>query len=296
MKVLVIGANGFVGSNVADVLTGSHDVFRASRHASSADNTILINLLNPESIKEALLTINPEAIIQCAGVVDNNESASNNPLMTKNLLDQVVALGVKPKIIICGSAAEYGLVATNDSPVKESAPSNATSLYAVSKVQETQLALEMLTVHRLPIVVARIFNPIGPGMHPKFLIPRIIEQIKDIKAGKRQSIEVSRLDARRDYIDVRDVARAVKALVEGTPQQAVYNIGSGKSTSNGELVELILGSLKLEPTSQVIETLGQPEPPVASQADITSIQTEFGWCPKIPIEVTIQEIIEAEKQ
>src|SRR5947199_333717 len=81
--------------------------------------------------------------------------------------------------------------------------------------KETAIALEYRDTHNLPVTVARIFNPIGHGMHPRFLIPQLIQQTHEILINKRAAIEVSRLNAKRDYIDVNDVATAIKTLVEG---------------------------------------------------------------------------------
>lgn len=292
MKILVIGAAGFVGNNVAQGLEDRHEVYRASRKPETKDN-IYIDLLKPETILAALQNVQPDVIIQCAGIVENIEAASENPVFTGNLLDQVVALGTKPKIIISGSAAEYGLVDPEHIPVSEDTPLKATSIYGLSKIEETKLALKARAEHGLTVVVARIFNPIGVGMQPKFLTSRIMQQIKEIKSGERQAIEVSRLDSKRDYIDVHDLAAAFRALVEGTPEQEAYNIGSGKATTNGELIDLFLAGAELPAQPNIVETMEQPEPLVATQADITRLQQEFGWSPSVTLEVTVKEIVDA---
>jgi len=290
MKILVIGANGFFGRHAAEALEVDHTVVRAGRQVQAPDD-VQLDLLEPENIKQVLMTIQPDVIVQAAGVIDNNESAAVNPIMTRNLLAQIVALGLKPKIIISGSAAEYGIVRPEDLPIAETAPLQATSAYGLSKVHETQLALAWRDQHQLSLTVARIFNPIGIGMKPRFLISNLIGQVDEIKHGKRQSIEVSRLDTERDYLDIGDVGEALGLLVEAQPEHAVYNIGSGKPTSTGKLLDLILETVGLEPRPPVVEKLDQPEPLYASQADISRLQTEFGWQPHIPLETTIKETI-----
>lgn len=294
MKILVIGATGFVGSNIIKVFSNEHEVYGASRNSLEKGITY-IDMLKPKTIQGALKSIQPDAIVQCAGIVENIEMASQNPVFTRNLLEQIETLGMKPKIIVCGSAAEYGLVDSENIPVKETTPLNATSLYGLSKIQESTLAIKA-RANGLPVVVARIFNPLGVGMQEKFLTSKIILQIKEIKSGERQVIEVSRLDSKRDYIDVHDLARAIKMLVECNPKYEIYNIGSGKATSNGELIELFLNASNLKYKPAIIETSEQPEPTVAIQADITRLQQEFGWSPSVKLDATVKEIVNASGQ
>jgi len=99
------------------------------------------------------------------------------------------------------------------------------------------------------------------------------------------------LDSRRDYIDARDFALAIQALVENQPKQDVYNIGSGKSTSNQELIDLLLKYSQLAKRPEIIEAMDRPEPKVAAKADINRIHSELGWSPSIPLEETIKDIV-----
>ncbi len=293
MKVLVLGADGFIGQNVARVLEVSHQVYRATRNPQT-DNNTYIDLLKPETISAALELVKPDAIIQCAGIVDNSDAADQNVTFTNNLLEQIIASGQRPNIIISGSAGEFGNVAPEDIPVKETAPLNASSMYALAKKKEIELALKIRNSHSLAITIARIFNPIGIGMGEKFLISRILLQLSEIQSGKRASIEVNRLDAKRDYVDVRDIGTAIKYLIENDPQHDVYNIGSGISTTNGDLVDLIIKNSNLEFSPNIVETSEQPEQLVAIQADISRIQHEFGWSPSVTLEDTVKEIIHAQ--
>jgi nucleoside-diphosphate-sugar epimerase len=271
-----------------------HDVFEANRSTDGKDGTYQVDLLQPVTIGNVLDQVKPEVIINCAGVVDTSQSFDNNRIFTTNILDQISAKRMKPRqIVIAGSAAEYGVVRPQDIPVDEDAPLNATSPYGISKVKETMAALTLGRAYQLPVVVARIFNPIGPGMGPRFLIPRILGQIDEIKRGTRDAIELSRLDSERDCLDVRDAAEAVRALIEGEPKANVYCIGSGVATSNGQIVKLLLEGSGMPSETPVRETSAEKEPLAACQANIDRIQAEFGWKPVRSIEETIGEILHA---
>lgn len=153
--------------------------------------------------------------------------------------------------------------------------------------------MELGQKYGIPVIVTRIFNPIGKGMHERFLIPQIVNQVADYKTGKRTNLEVSRLDSKRDYIAVDDVADAIKVLIEGTPKASIYNIGSGHATSNKELIDVVIHEVGLETIPDVVQTSDKPEQLVAIQADIRRIADEFHWQPKRPIEEVIKEIVDA---
>lgn len=296
MRILILGAEGFVGNNIKKVLenSGKHEIFGASNRAADETGTLQVDLLDRQTIAAALQAARPDVIINCAGIVDNSEKAKLNPVFTANLLQVALASGLTfNKIIISGSAAEYGVVDKSDIPVHEDVALNPNTIYGNSKLEETKIALDFKYNHKLPIVIVRLFNPIGSGMHPKFLIPSIMKQVREIEAGKAETIKVSALSPRRDYVNVKDVAGAIERLADVEPRETIYNIGSGRSTSNGELIEIILKNSKLVTRPAIEETSTTEEPLVAIQADISRISHELGWKPVRTMEDTIKEIMYA---
>ena len=288
MKALVFGGNGFIGSHVVKQLSQlDWDV-----KSPLSDE---VDLRNPESINELLKSCNPDVVINCAGVVENSEKALLNIEFTKNILSAVVKEGINPKrIIISGSAAEYGYVSQGDLPITESQRLSAESAYGKAKIKEDLLAQEFAKEHNLPVVVMRIFNPIGIGMGPRFLTSNIIRQIKEIKNKNKDSIEIMRLDSLRDYIDIEDLSNAIVTLAK-TPELSsiTYNIGSGIPVSNDQVAQLMLKESGLE-NIKVIEESETPERLVACEADINQIKNDTGWFPKVSIENTIRQIIQKE--
>lgn len=288
MKVLVIGAGGFIGHHVSDALSQEHEVVKTSARLG-AKGMEYLDLHSKDSILEAVTEFNPQAIVNCAGIIANDESARKNVTFTENLLNSIhkSGLGIK-KIVLAGSASVYGIV--DHLPVHEDVSLNPVSVYGKAKAEEEQRAFELANSFGLPVVVARIFNPIGPNMNEKQLIPNLVRQVREIREGKATAIEVSRLDAKRDYIDARDVATAMKALVENESKYAVYNVGTGRSVSTRQLIQLILANNQLSSNIELSETAEKPEAMVASQADITRIETEYSWQPNIEIAQTVKEI------
>jgi GDP-4-dehydro-6-deoxy-D-mannose reductase len=292
MKVVVFGANGFIGGAVSEELSKSgHEVYNGTLLESSEQ----IDLLDPRALEKYISQTKPDTIVNCAGVVSGEpEDFEKNVQFTHNILQSIHDSGIKVKrVVVSGSAGEYGQV--SGLPVSEDVPLNGTSPYAISKIREEQEALRLSEEYNIPVVVTRIFNPIGPNMKERFLIPGLIKQIKAIKEGAKDYIEISRLDANRDYIDVRDIAKAMRLIIEDSPRQSVYNIGSGSATSNGEILELLLKNSKLEDSPKIVETSDQPEPQLATQADISLLKREFGWEPSRTIEDVIKETLDETK-
>lgn len=295
MKILIIAGDGFMGRNIAVFLSRRHTVYTTSRIKSLDPRVIYLDLEKPNTISKVLNEVEPEIVINCAGIVDQSKDTDLNVVFTKNLLEAIAGLKKQPKrIIISGSAAEYGYVKPDQIPVSETTPLKALQGYGYSKLKEEEAAHELALNYNLPVVVVRVFNPIGVNMHPKFLVSNILRQIVECSAGTREYIELSRLDSKRDYISVHDIASAFGAIVEGSPRYSVYNIGSGKSTTNGELADIILRRLKLGRKLQLKETSDIIEPLVAIKADIQRLNSDFDWYPQLTLEETIGEIIHAQ--
>ena len=217
-----------------------------------------------------------------------------NVEMTNNILNATLILTFRPRrIIILGSAAEYGLV-PNDVSVNEQYPSNPVSEYGQSKHDEVISSLEIARKNHLPLTVLRIFNPVGPKMSKRFLIAQILTQLdKIVESANTGMIEVSRHDTSRDYFSVKDIGEAIVSVCEGSPTWDIYNIGSGIRTTNRELVELVLEKYRLKHGKiSLVETNSSPEPSVASCADISRIRNDLGWKPKHTLEEAIEEIID----
>jgi len=299
MKLLVIGAEGFIGKKVVEVsMAANFEVWRSGKNIKKSLRSRILNLFDKTSIKKVLSEIRPDYIISCAGNVENSEKALvTNPVFTLNLLQAIIESKAKyKKIIILGSSGEYGVVGKKKLLVKESCTSLADTFYAKSKVIETSVALYFRDYYKLPIVVARIFNPIGSGMNQRFLIPNLIKQIREIKIGKRKEIEINSLADSRDYIDVADVAEALLRICKKNAKGSIYNIGSGERTTNKTLLKIILKEFNVNLKTKVKNEIKGAVPISAVQADIGKIIKDTGWSPKIKLTDTIKEISNESKR
>jgi len=289
-KVLIIGANGFVGKAVARELSKDFETILASNKQQSGFTTL--DATNVNQATDVLNECSPDYIVNCAGIVQNSELAAMNVDITKTLLSAVVAtkLSVK-RFVLLGSAAEYGQVQAMGAGIDEDYPIRPVSIYGKYKAEEVRQATAIGQNKGINVIVARLFNPIGPGMNDRFLISVLVRQFRELRAGTRSSLEVSRLDSVRDYIGVRDVARAIATLLRTKGlEHTVYNVGSGKETSNGKLIGLLCEALNINSLPDVVESQQYPEKLIASKANIARI-TALGWQPKLKLKDTIMEVI-----
>jgi nucleoside-diphosphate-sugar epimerase len=89
-----------------------------------------------------------------------------------------------------------------------------------------------------------------------------------------------------------DVARALSALAYGQPRESAYNIGSGQGTSNGALLQRLFSLAGLHDVPPVHQASSSPELPLASRADTTAINTEFGWTANVTLDDSILEVLD----
>jgi len=295
MKVFVAGSMGFIGRSVSEAFEAqNHIVFRGGR--STGDTSIVnVDLLDPNQVQQVLDEVRPDIVINCAGVIDRNSDFENNVRMSRNLLEAIGAAGLKlHRFVLCGSAGEYGFVDSKYWPVSENTPLLAENPYALSKVREEAAVRELAELYQIDAVIARIFNPIGTNMPAKFLVSNILEQIQKINYKEADEIVVSRLDALRDYIDIKDLARAIVLMATQEHRYDTYNIGSGKSTSTSSLLRCILEESGVSESLKTRELADEPERPVASQADISRLRDDFNWTPEIPFRETIKGVVNHE--
>lgn len=294
MRLLVIGAAGFIGREVVAVSQKTDiEAWRADKSIENSLDSKAVDLFDKDSIKEVLKEICPDYIINCAGTVENTEKAyAVNPVFTLNLLQAILELKQTfKKIIIIGSAGEYGIVGKDKLPVKEETPLLASNNYPRSKILESSIALAFRASYSLPVVVARVFNPIGVGMHSRFLIPSLIRQIEEIKGGGKKELEIERLDSYRDYISVTDIGEALLAICQKNAVGPVYNIGSGNKTENKILLDMLLREMGVTKKPKIRETRDTSELVYAVQADITKIKKDTDWSPRTKLSETIKGIV-----
>jgi GDP-4-dehydro-6-deoxy-D-mannose reductase len=308
-KVLVTGVNGFVGGHlVNELLAQGFEVIGVGREeqlgGELADKVSIYyscDLADYESVKKLPLT-DVKAVINLAGLAAVGPSFDNPELYMRintAVLDTVCRAAIEQganniRILSISSGAIYSsgqtLPLTEDSrTAPESSP------YAASKIAMEELSLKYRD-EGLDCIVARPFNHIGPGQMEGFLLPDLYKKVTESEATA-QPLLVGNLTTKRDYTDVRDVAKAyVKLISSQELNHGIYNVCTGKSVSGEEILAKLLAELKLTDIQpQVDESLFRPSDTPELYGDNSRLKNDTGWDPQIPIEQTIKDFV-ASKQ
>ena len=218
---------------------------------------------------------------------------ANNIRGQLNVLLAALGLDTMPRVLVIGSAEEYGAVTAADLPIDEETPLRPSSPYAVSKVTQDMLGYQYFASHRLPVVRVRPFNHIGPAQSPAFVTSDFAKQIAEAEAGQREPIlRVGNLQGRRDFSDVRDIVRGYHlALTEGEPGE-VYNLGAEESYSIRQVLDILLGFSRLKMSVEQDPKRLRPADIPNLVADCSKMRARTGWKAAIAIEQSLHDILE----
>lgn len=311
MRVLITGITGFAGSHLADYILENHpdaEVFGLKRWRSRMENVLHIqnrvkffeaDLKDIVSLKKCLAQIKPDRIFHLAAqsfVLASwtcpVETFAINAIGQINLFEAILGLSLSPKIHIAGTSEEYGLVYPDEIPMKETNPLRPLSPYAVSKVAQDLMGYQYYKSYGLKIVRTRGFNHTGPRRGEVFVSSNFARQIAEIERKKKEPvIYVGNLEAKRDFTDVRDVVRGYWLCLEKGEEGEVYNVGTGKSYSMKELLDMLLSLSSVEVKIEVDPQRLRPSDVPILLSDCTKVTEKTGWKPKIPFKKTLEDLL-----
>ena len=311
MKVLITGITGFAGSHLADYILANHpdvEVYGLIRWRSRMENILHIqdkvrlfeaDLKDIVSLNKCLAEIKPDRIFHLAAqsFVPTSwlcpaETFAINAIGQINLFEAVLSLKLSPKIQVAGSSEEYGLVNADEIPMKETNPLRPLSPYAVSKVAQDLLAFQYYKSYGLRTVRTRGFNHTGPRRGEVFICSNFAKQIAEIEKKKKEPvIYVGNLEARRDFTDVRDIVRGYWLCLEKGEEGEVYNIGTGKTYSMREVLDMLLSMSKIKVKVEVDPQRLRPSDVPVLLSDCTKLKELTGWQPKIPIRQSLEDLL-----
>lgn len=314
MKVLVTGADGFVGRHLVRRLVGAGDVVAAATRPGEravdwpkvAPNgtveAVSLEITDSTSVERALRW-RPEAVVHLAAVASTREASRDpaaawivNTVGTARLVGEAAHLkesgALDPVVLVISSGEVYGIGSA--APRVETDQLVPHSSYAASKVGAEVAALEAWRRTGLRVVVARPFTHTGPGQATQYVIPGWAERLRAAKVSGAATISTGNLDPVRDFLDVRDVVEAYRLLIaRGVPGE-VYNVSRGEGLPLSELfarLSRIIGS----------RAVPCPDPDLVRRADIpylvgdsTKLRHATGWAPAITLDQTLRELVDAQ--
>ena len=293
MKALITGAGGFVGNHLAAHLHESGDDVHLTDRSSDG-----LDITDAPSLLELLRRVRPEVVYHLAGASDVGGSWSTpqatfraNAEGTLNVLWAAREAGVE-RVLTVGSADVYGKVGTGDLPITEDLPMRPVSPYAASKASADHVALQANLGYGQHVVRARPFNHLGPGQSDRFVAPALAGRIAANERSGESKVKVGNLSPQRDFTDVRDVVCAYRLLVERGRAGEVYNVCSGRAIAVQTLADQFI-EMATVPMELVIDPeLERPVDIPVLLGDSSRIRTDTGWEPRIPLEVTLRDLLD----
>ena len=292
MRAVVTGAGGFVGQALIAHLQAAGDEVVGLDRAQGPDIT------DPAAVREAVGRHRPEAVYHLAAVTHIGASWDAplevfriNAEGTLNVLSACAAADVG-RVIVVGSADEYGAVRPEDLPLTEEAPLRPLTPYGASKVAADYLGLQAFLGQGLPVIRVRAFNHTGPTQSDRFMIPGLARRIATAERENRKEIPVGSLDPVRDYTHVEDVVAAYRLLVERGEPGEVYNVCSGVGHSVADVAEHLLAlarhAIELVPDPALVRPVEVPR----LVGDNRRLREATGWTPTRPFEDTLAAILD----
>ena len=299
---LVTGAAGFAGSHLLDLLAREgadvvawHRPGEALPRGMSGLRWEPVELLDRTAVARAIAGLRPSVVYHLAGAahVGNSFSASDvtfaiNVRATHHVLDALERTGESVRVLIPSSALVYAT--TNEALTEEHALIPA-SPYGLSKLAQEVLGTR--TRGRVAVTIARAFNHFGPRQQPQFAASSFAHQIAGIETGRwPPEIPVGNLDAQRDLTDVRDTVRAYRVILERGLPGRPYNVCSGHAITIGHLLALLIQRARVPVTVTVDPARYRPNDTPVLLGDPTRLRSELGWTPVIPLEQTLDDLLE----
>lgn len=278
MRILVLGFTGYLGAHVTERLRALPGALVLAGGRSGADLDVDLAGVRPEQLAKTLAGAAPDTVINCAGATGGDavtlaEVNARGPAVLCAALREAAPAA---RLVHLGSAAEYG-PGTPGAPVTEAAATCPTGPYGATKLAGTVA----VTTSGLDAVVLRVGNPVGAGAPPTGLPGRIAALLREAGSDPEAVLRLGDLSACRDFVDVRDVARAVVlAATAPGPLPPVLNIGGGRAVPARDLVRNLAALAGFRGRIEETTAGSLRSAAVSWQcSDITAAEEALGWRP-----------------
>ncbi|MEU7900907.1 GDP-mannose 4,6-dehydratase [Nonomuraea sp. NPDC049152] len=293
-KVLVTGAEGFIGSTLVDLLLAEGVEVRAlahykpygSRgHLAGKDVEVVAGDVRDAGLVMAAVS-GCDTVFHLAALIGIPYSyqapesyVATNVTGTHNVVQACRRHGVS-RLVHTSTSEVYGTA--RFAPITEEHPLQPQSPYSASKIGADMMALSYWHAFELPVSVVRPFNVYGPRQSARAVIPAILSQLH---AGARE-IRLGALTPTRDFTFAEDTARGFLAVARsGKTLGMVVNIGSGREISIGDLAELLIETTGSD--AQVVADTDRMRPRGSEVerllCDNSKARALTGWEPRVPL-------------
>lgn len=267
MKIVITGHTGFIGSYIVPLLKKEgHEIIGLSR--LEGKDILSENSFTEVGKFDVLIHLAAQSFVPLSFSAPH-KFYYENFLGTLNCLEACRRSQAK---MIFLSSYIYGL--PQFLPISEDHPACPTNPYMESKYLGEQLCRAYYRDFKVSFCIIRPFNVYGIGQSNNFLIPTIVNQIP---SGK---ILLNDSKPRRDFVHASDLAAAIHLALNFRSEASVYNIGSGRSISISEIIQILKENSLVKEEAVFFSNEKRPNEVLETRADISKAKHELGWVPK----------------
>ena len=302
-KCLITGAAGFMGPFLRDrCLNAACTVLGldicAPQESWVAGSFEFCDVRDYDRFSKLILEFKPDRIFHLAAqsyptisLERPRDTMESNVCGTINLYEALRSSGMNPVVVVACSSAEYGPVAAEEIPVKESHPLRPLHPYGVSKVGQDLIASQYFVNYGIPTIRIRIFNTTGPGKLGD-VCSDLTKRAIELELGIVQRfLKVGNLTARRAIGDVRDLIGALWVSAEKCELGEVYNVGAEYVYSVQEVISEIRSQISVDFEVLQDAALLRPSDEPVIAGDITKFRNRCEWKPEIPLSHTLNDML-----
>lgn len=312
MRVLITGITGFVGGHLTERLLaeGGHRVAGLSRdgqwptgleHLNARAELHAADVLDTEAVERVVRRVQPDWLFHLAGYANTGRSFRQpdecwqlNLDGARRVFDAVLRSGLRPRVLFASTGLVYGDPDPGRDAIDETTTLKPASPYAASKAAADLLAYQLFRSAGLDVVRVRLFNQIGPRQAAGFALPDFARQIVAIERGQQPPIlHTGDLSAFRDLTDVRDMAAALRMVIEKGESGGAYNAGSGRVWRMADVVSRLVAAARVPVEVQSKVQPGRDKDTAVSRADPGKLRTATGWEPEFALDRTLNDVLES---
>jgi GDP-4-dehydro-6-deoxy-D-mannose reductase len=301
LRALITGASGFAGGYLARECCAAGDqVLGISRRGTSPyGEGVVVDLIDAAAVRTAVRSFAPEVVYHLAALSSVGRSweepagtLQDNVASAVSVLEAVRLDAPAARLVWVSSCQVYGT--PERLPADEDARLRPDNPYGVSKAAGDLLAGVYADAHGLDVIRARPFNHTGPGQPSFFILSSLARQAAEGRLAGADTLRVvtGNPDTRRDFTDVRDVARAYRLLAERA-EAGIYNVSSGRSVSAAEQVQLLAELIApIEVRHEVDPDRVRAHEVLDLSGSHERLTAATGWRPEISLRDTMSDAVE----
>ncbi|MFC5191146.1 GDP-mannose 4,6-dehydratase [Algoriphagus aquatilis] len=306
-KVLITGITGMIGKHLAKLMHDQGYQVGGLSRATSATRYMSVkpfykhyqgDIMDVKFLRMVWKEFQPDVVFHLAAQAYNGESWKAedttyqlNIQGSRNVFETCLEFSPNARIIPACSSAEYGIVPDEMLPIDEDkTPLKPLTPYGVSKAAMEMMARQFHLNYGLDIVLPRLFIHVGPDHPPVTALQNFARQVASIKLGLQEPVmKVGNLTSSRDFVDVRDGAKALILLAEKGISGEVYNICAGKDWTMQESLDILIKIAGIEVKVETDPALFRPSDEKVLLGKTDKIE-KLGWKTEIPFEQTLADI------